>query len=55
MLLHPHHGKFLVVRMVRILFVSAFQGLHVYVLNFDYLLQDYGFSKKQKIGIPMGG
>lgn len=32
MLLHPHHGKFLVVRMVRLSFISAFQGIHVYVL-----------------------
>jgi hypothetical protein len=55
MLLHPHHGKFLVVRMVRLSSISAFQGIHVYVLKFQYSLQDYGFSKKQKIGIPVGG
>lgn len=55
MSLHLHHGKFLAVKMVRILnSLAAFQVAKcTYAEN--YVIQVCGSSRKQKIGIPVGG
>jgi len=48
MLLHPHHGKFLVFRMVRLLFISALSRLTCVCSEFSLLIAGIRLFKEAK-------